>query len=195
MAIDLIAKIAPKNGAFTGMVDAAQVLGGGGAGTLPDACVAAANITQHLLDEDDFASDSATKAPTQQSTKVYVLAHAGGGAATFQHRWTANGPFIVGTDVDGAYISDSAFSILGVWLYRGTAGTSSNTIVDIHKNGTTLYTTQANRPTIAWNDADKKVDCALPDVVTVAAGDVITIDIDQKETGTPKDLIVLIQGA
>jgi hypothetical protein len=195
MAIELIAKIAPKGDAFTGMVDADQVIGGGAAGTLPDACVAASNITQHLLDEDDFASDSATKAPTQQSTKAYVLAHAGGGAATFQHRWVANGPYIVGTDVDGAYISDAAFSITGVWLYRGTAGNASSTIVDIHKNATTMYTTQGNRPTIAYNDADKKVDCTLPDVVTIAAGDIITLDIDQKETGTPKDLIVVIQGA
>ena len=35
MAIELIAKIAPKNDGFVGMVDADQVLGGGGAGTLP----------------------------------------------------------------------------------------------------------------------------------------------------------------
>ena len=188
MAIDLIAKIAPKNAAFTGMVDAAQVLGGGGSGVLPDACVP-------LLDEDDFASDSATKAPTQQSTKAYVLAHAGGGAATFQHRWTANGPFVAGTAVDGAFISDTAFSITAVWLCRGTAGNASETIVDINKNGTTMYTTQANRPTIVWNDADKKVDCTLPDVVTIAAGDIITMDIDQAEATTPTDLIVVIQGA
>jgi hypothetical protein len=187
MAIDLIAKIAPKNAAFTGMVDAAQVLGGGGSGVLPDACVP-------LLDEDDFASDSATKAPTQQSTKAYVDA-AGSGSKVFQHRWTANGPFIAGTAVDGAFISDTAFSITAVWIYRGTAGNASETIVDIHKNGTTMYTTQANRPTIVWNDADKKVDCTLPDVVTIAAGDIITMDIDQAEATTPTDLIVVIQGA
>jgi hypothetical protein len=187
MAIDLIAKIAPKNDAFLGMVDAAQVLGGGGSGVLPDACVP-------LLDEDDFASNSATKAPTQQSTKAYVDA-AGSGSKVFQHRWAANGPFIAGTGVDGAYVSDSAFSITGVWVYRGTAGSASSTIVDIHKNGTTMYTTQGNRPTIAYDDGDKKVDCTLPDVVTIAAGDIITIDIDQKETGTPTDLIVMIQGA
>lgn len=47
MAIELIAKVAPKNDGFTGMVDANQVLGGGGAGTLPDACLAASNVTQH----------------------------------------------------------------------------------------------------------------------------------------------------
>lgn len=35
MAIDLIAKIAPKNNAFTGMVDANQVLGDGATNVLP----------------------------------------------------------------------------------------------------------------------------------------------------------------
>jgi len=90
MAIELISKIAPKNDGFTGMVDADQVLGGGAAGTLPNACVAAANVTQHeaqidhdqltnfsstehftMLDEDNFASDSNTQAATQQSIKAY----------------------------------------------------------------------------------------------------------------------------
>lgn len=47
MPIGLTAKIAPKNEAFTGMVDADQVLGGGDSGTLPDGCIAASNVTQH----------------------------------------------------------------------------------------------------------------------------------------------------
>lgn len=47
MPIDLIAKIAPKNAAFTGMVDADQVVGGGDAGTLPNACISAGNVSQH----------------------------------------------------------------------------------------------------------------------------------------------------
>jgi hypothetical protein len=48
MAIELIDKIKPKNDGFTGMVDANQVLGGGASGTLPDACVAESNVTQHV---------------------------------------------------------------------------------------------------------------------------------------------------
>lgn len=62
MAIELIAKIAPKNDGFTGMVDADQVLGGGAAGTLPDATVAISNITQHVgsIDHDSLLNfDSA----------------------------------------------------------------------------------------------------------------------------------------
>jgi len=45
--INLIAKVAPAGDGFIGMVEADQVLGGGAAGTLPDACVAASNVTQH----------------------------------------------------------------------------------------------------------------------------------------------------
>ena len=36
------------------------------------------NITDDLLDEDDMASDSATKVPSQQSVKAYVDAQVGG---------------------------------------------------------------------------------------------------------------------
>ena len=39
MGINLIDKIVPKNGGFTGLVDANQVIGGGGSGVLPDACM------------------------------------------------------------------------------------------------------------------------------------------------------------
>jgi len=110
-------------------------------------------------------------------------------------RWAGLGPFTVGTDVDGAWISNSAFTITSVRLWRGTAGSSGSTIVDIHKNGTTMYTTQGNRPTILFSDADNIVDATLPDVVAVAQGDVITLDIDQIEAGTPLDLVVMVEGS
>jgi len=47
MAVRLTDKILPVNDAFTGMVDAEQVLGGTPGGTLPDAAVAESNVTQH----------------------------------------------------------------------------------------------------------------------------------------------------
>lgn len=58
MPIELTAKIVPKNDAFVGMVDAKQVLGGGDSGTLPDACVAESNITQHEAAIDHTAIDN-----------------------------------------------------------------------------------------------------------------------------------------
>lgn len=44
------------------------------------------NITDHLLDEDDMSSDSATKVPSQQSVKAYVdaqVSDAGGTSGTY----------------------------------------------------------------------------------------------------------------
>jgi hypothetical protein len=110
-------------------------------------------------------------------------------------RWAANGPYIIGTTVDGGWIVPTAMTISAVWLHRATPGTSSSSIVDLNKNGVTMYTTQANRPTIAFNDSDNKVQATLPDITAVAAGDILTMDIDQIEGGIPGDLTLTIEGA
>lgn len=132
---------------------------------------------------------------TQTGNDITIAASGGGGSGKFQNRFVANGPYRIDSSVDGGYISPTGFTISGIYLYRTTAGTSSSTILDLNKNGTTMYTTQANRPTIAFNDGDNKVSCALPDVTAISAGDVITIDIDQIEGGTPKDVMLIIEGA
>jgi hypothetical protein len=116
------------------------------------------------------------------------------GAVRQKHTWCANGPYRVDTDVDGLIIIPSAMTITEVWIARTTAGSSSDTIVDLHKNGTTMYTTQANRPTINFADGDRKVQATLPDVLAVAAGDILTMDIDQIEGGTPQHLTLIVQG-
>ena len=56
MAIELIAKIAPKNDGFQGMVDNDQIVG----------------VADGFKDEDGMASDSATAFSSQQSIKKYV---------------------------------------------------------------------------------------------------------------------------
>lgn len=75
MAIELIAKIAPKNDGFVGMIDADQVLGGGAAGTFPDACVAASNVTQHegSIDHDALANFEAAEHFTKGSIDLADL--------------------------------------------------------------------------------------------------------------------------
>lgn len=73
-------------------------------------------------------------------------------------------------------------TILGIWLHVVTAPASQSILVDAHKVGTTIYTTQANRPSIA---AGANVGTlAAPDVTSWADGDYLTIDIDQVGTGT-----------
>jgi hypothetical protein len=68
-------------------------------------------------------------------------------------------------------------TIVAVRLAVGTAPTGAGIICDINKNGTTIYTTQANRPTIAA--AGTTVKSTNPDITSWADGDQISVDIDQ----------------
>lgn len=71
-----------------------------------------------------------------------------------------------------------------------TAPTGGTVVVDVNKNGTTLFTTQANRPTIASAGLTSgKVTNA--DVTTVADGDYLTVDVDTT-TSPAADLTVSI---
>ena len=73
----------------------------------------------------------------------------------------------------------------------GTAPAGASIILDINKNGTTMYTTQGNRPTIAA--AGTYVTATNPDVTTWAAGDRLELEVDQKGSSTAgSDLTVVI---
>ncbi len=73
----------------------------------------------------------------------------------------------------------------------GTAPVGASVIVDVNKNGTTIFTTQANRPTIAvstYYDISNQ-----PDVTSLSSTDYLTIDIDQVGSTTAgANLVVLI---
>lgn len=93
--------------------------------------------------------------------------------------------------VDGYLVeSQNVFSVVvpraseieSVYVHCRDTGTASSTIVDVNLNGTTIFTTQSNRPTLAYNDSDK-VASAVPDVTALVEGDVLSIDIDQAAEG------------
>jgi hypothetical protein len=79
-----------------------------------------------------------------------------------------------------------------------TCGATS-LIIDVHKiasankntdgTGTTIYTTQANRPTIS--NGNRYTDAAQPDVTSVAAGDVLVVYVDQAGTGVTKITVTI----
>ena len=73
---------------------------------------------------------------------------------------------------------DGTYTIVGTRLMVGTAPTGSSLIVDVNKNGTTIYTTQGNRPSIAAS-ANAGGPGTAPDVTSLVAGDYLTVDIDQ----------------
>lgn len=75
----------------------------------------------------------------------------------------------------GANLAVSAISL--VKIYAKTAPTGASLIVDVNKNGTTIFTTQANRPEIAIDGHSD--DSGTPDVTSLSAGDYLSWDIDQ----------------
>lgn len=87
---------------------------------------------------------------------------------------------------------DGVYTIVGTRLMVGTAPTGSNLILDVNKNGTTIYTTQGNRPVILAG-ANSGGPGTAPDITSLAAGDYLTVDIDQVGSGTAgSDLTVAV---
>lgn len=88
------------------------------------------------------------------------------------------GPLIV---VDGKFKlyndTGTTLTILSIRASVDTAPTGASVIVDIHKNGTTIFTNQANRPTIAISDTTNVG--GVPDVTSWLAGEYLIVSVDQ----------------
>jgi hypothetical protein len=78
----------------------------------------------------------------------------------------------------GKFYVPRAATILGVAMAVGTVPTGTTILCDVNKNGTTVFTTQGNRPSIAIS-ASKVAVMAVPDVTALAAGDLLSVDVDQ----------------
>jgi hypothetical protein len=81
------------------------------------------------------------------------------------------------TTAGARWYAPFAITIVDMQLSVGTAPTGAAILVDVHKNGTTLFTTQGNRPTVAI--AGFVDTAAVPDVTAVAAGAYLEVLIDQ----------------
>jgi hypothetical protein len=85
----------------------------------------------------------------------------------------------------------ATWTITAVRASVGTAPTGATLIVDVNKNGTTIFTTQANRPTIAVST--NTIKRTNMNVTTVADGEYLTVDVDQVgSTVAGSNLIVQI---
>lgn len=102
------------------------------------------------------------------------------------------GTLTVKTGAGRWYIAANA-TILSVQASVGTAPTGAAVIVDINKNGTTIFTTQTNRPTIAVSTNTSGLVSNMS-VTALAANDYLTVDIDQiGSTVAGADLTVQIR--
>jgi hypothetical protein len=105
--------------------------------------------------------------------------------------FTAGGSLSLSTGTSRLPI-DSTYSITGVRLMANTAPVGAAVIVDVLKNGSTIFTTPANRPTIA-DGAHAGGPGPAPDVTGLAAGDYLTVNIAQVGSTNPgADLVVSI---
>lgn len=103
---------------------------------------------------------------------------------------------VAGTLADAAGKSrlyvEGACEVVSIRASVNTAPAGGTEIVDVNKNGTTLFTTQTNRPTIA---AAGFTATGTPDVTTLVAGDYLTVDVDADGTATTRaaDLTVTVR--
>lgn len=92
----------------------------------------------------------------------------------------------------GRFTMPGAGFLIGVDAAINTAPTGASLICDVNKNGTTVFTTQANRPTILAS-AFAPAAVAIPDVLSFSARDYFTVDIDQVgSTIAGSDLVVQV---
>ena len=73
-------------------------------------------------------------------------------------------------------------TIVGVTAASLTTPVGASIILDVNKNGTTIFTTQTARPTIVVTQTTATT--GTPAVVEFAAGDVFTVDVDQVGSST-----------
>jgi hypothetical protein len=89
-------------------------------------------------------------------------------------------------------VKGGTFQIQTVAAMVNTAPTGASLIVDVNKNGSTIYGTQGNRPTIAASGTSATVGAHT--ATTVTDGDYISVDIDQVGSTVPgSDLVIVVR--
>lgn len=105
--------------------------------------------------------------------------------------FTVPGTLSVGTGRAKFYIP-GPITIGNIRASVGTAPLGSDLIVDVNKNGTTIFTTQTSRPKIFAGQT--LASTSTPNITQLTTGDYLTVDIDQIGSLNPgADLSVQIE--
>jgi hypothetical protein len=134
--------------------------GGGGGGGITG--LTSADATVDIADNGDGTLDLSAPGGSSgpKSAIFYVAVVAVGTGALRLHNDTG-----------------ATWTLLSIRAEVVTAPSGGSVVVDVNKNGTTVFTTQANRPTITTgNTTSGKV--TSMDVTSVADGDYLTVDVD-----------------
>lgn len=114
--------------------------------------------------------------------------------AWFEQVFRISGALSVATNVAAYWQAPYNLRIDEVRCHVGTAPTGAAILVDVNDDGTTVFTTQGNRPSIAAAGTDA-TSGAADGGTSVVKDSVMTIDVDQIGSGTAgSDLYVSIRG-
>jgi hypothetical protein len=131
---------------------------------------------------------------TETPNRVLVTTTRAPGVQQFTYQvqiFTVPGTLSVGTGRAKFYIP-GPITLGNVRASVGTAPTGADITIDVNKNGTTVFTTQTNRPKIFAGQT--LVSTSTPNITEFAAGDYITVDIDTIGSLNPgSDLTVQIE--
>lgn len=104
--------------------------------------------------------------------------------------FAVTGALTVKTYANRFYVADN-YTVLGIRASVGTAPTGAAILVDVNKNDTSIFAAPADRPSIAAGSNTAQV---TPSGLTLAAGDYLTVDVDQiGSTVAGSDLTVQIR--
>jgi hypothetical protein len=155
---------------------------------IADDAVTAAKIAANAVDSSEIASGAVVEAKI--GAGAVTTAKIGDGQVTAAKIAAGVIPTVLpseatltipGTLSTGArnvrFYVESSRTISNVVVSVGTAPTGASVIFDVNKNGTTIFSTQANRPTIATSGFYDG--SSTPDVTSLSAGDYLTVDVDQ----------------
>ena len=124
--------------------------------------------------------------------KVPVAQLPSGGTATASTYFVLTRPGVLNVSTGTTrLVLPKAATIVSVVAAVGAKGLDAAIIVDINKNGTTIFTNQANRPTIASDTYQSSIGTlSMP----MLPGDYLTVDVDQiGSTLSGSDLTVTIE--
>lgn len=107
--------------------------------------------------------------------------------------FTVTGALVTGTSLAPLLIATQTLTITKVYVNVKTAPTDADLIIDINKNGTSIWnSTQANRATIS-DGATSGTQTSF-DTTSLSEGDILTLDIDQiGSTVAGADLTVVVK--
>lgn len=115
------------------------------------------------------------------------------GSSQLPITWSKPGTLTTSTGVS-RYLFPYSATIIGVSAAVNSAPIGADIIIDVKKNGTTIFTTQANRPKILAGANATAAEVTNMNVTSISTGDYVTIDINQVGSTNPgSDLTVFVR--